>query len=156
VKLWRIGSETRFYAAHDLSGAGAAKYPGRWNDESEKVVYCAPSISLAVLETVAHLDDGGLPQNRYLVEIDAPDAVWDRRIAVAVSSLPIGWDAVPAGLSSVRFGSDWLRSKKSALILVPSVIVPEESVVLVNAAHADAARITAKKVRKYEYQRVRR
>ena len=51
MKLWRIAAETRQYAADDLSGAGAARHPGRWNDVGEPVLYTAPSISLAVLET---------------------------------------------------------------------------------------------------------
>jgi len=61
VILWRIATETRSYRADDLSGAGAAISPGRWNDTGEPVLYTAPSIALAVLETAAHLDDAGLP-----------------------------------------------------------------------------------------------
>ena len=57
MRLWRIAAETREYAAIDLSGAGAAKSPGRWNDYKEPVVYCAPTIAMAVLETAAHIDE---------------------------------------------------------------------------------------------------
>lgn len=62
--LWRIAADTRRYAADDLSGGGAAAYPGRWNDEQQPVLYTAPTIAIAVLETAAHLDDHGLPLNR--------------------------------------------------------------------------------------------
>ena len=51
--LWRIATETREYRAIDLSGAGAARDPGRWNAAREPVVYCAPTIAIAVLETAA-------------------------------------------------------------------------------------------------------
>ena len=73
--LWRIAAETRKYGADDLSGAGAAKSPGRWNDDGQPALYTAPTIAIAVLETAAHVDDSGLPLNRYLVQIDVPDAV---------------------------------------------------------------------------------
>ena len=75
MKLWRIAAETRSYPATDLSGGGAAKNPGRWNDSGEAVVYAAPLIYIAVLETAAHIDDTGLPSNRYLIELDVPDAL---------------------------------------------------------------------------------
>ena len=55
MRLWRIAAETREYPATDLTGAGAAKNPGRWNDYKEPVVYCAPTIAIAVLETAATL-----------------------------------------------------------------------------------------------------
>ena len=49
MKLWRIATETLTYPANDLSGAGAAKNPGRWNDDGQGVVYCAPTLAMAVL-----------------------------------------------------------------------------------------------------------
>src|SRR5690349_24227899 len=108
VKLWRIAAETREYAATDLTGAGAAKRPGRWNDYQEAIVYCAPTIAMAVLETAAHVDDSGLPLNRYLVEIDVPDVIWARHEAADVATLPPTWGSIPAGRASAKFGSDWL------------------------------------------------
>jgi RES domain-containing protein len=154
VKLWRIAAETRKYAANDLSGGGAAVSPGRWNDEDEPVVYCAPTISMAVLETAAHIDDAALPLNKYLVEIDVPDGVWLRRQEVNIASLPVTWAAIPAGRASVAFGSNWLTSLRSPLLLVPSAIVPEEPIAMINPAHADAARISAKVIRLFEYTRL--
>src|ERR1700751_4608637 len=100
VKLWRIAAETREYAATDLTGAGAAKHPGRWNDYKEAVVYCAPTIAMAVLETAAHVDDSGLPLNRYLVEIELPDVMWAPREEADVAKLPAAWASIPAGRSS--------------------------------------------------------
>ena len=154
MKLWRIAAETREYAATDLSGAGAAKRPGRWNDYKEAVVYCAPTIAMAVLETGAHVDDSGLPLNRYLVEIEVPDVVWARREKVEVAKLPPTWAAIPAGRATAKFGSDWLASLRSPILMVPSVIVPEEWVTLINPGHPDASRITAKALRLFEYNRL--
>ena len=152
--LWRIATETRKYSANDLSGMGAAKNPGRWNADAEPVVYCAETIAMAVLETAAHVDDAGLPLNRYLVEIQVPDDLWSRRETLNVATLPLTWSAIPAGDASVRVGSDWLSSRRSLILTVPSVIVPEERSTLINPLHTEAAKITAKIVRLFEYNRL--
>ena len=151
--LWRIAADTRKYPADDLSGGAAAVSPGRWNDEMQAVVYTAPTIAIAVLETAAHIDDAGLPLNRFLVRIDVSEAVWKKREVVDASALPVTWSAIPAGRGSVKFGSDWIASRRSPILLVPSVIVPEEMAALVNPAHPLAKRITATIVRPFEYNK---
>ena len=152
--LWRIAAETRKYPADDLSGGGAAVSPGRWNDEKQAVLYTAPTIAIAVLETAAHIDDAGLPLNRFLIRIDVPEAVWKKREEVDVSTLPVTWSAIPAGRASVKFGSDWIASVRSPILLVPSVIVPEEMAALVNPSHPLSKRITAKIVRPFDYNKL--
>lgn len=156
MRLWRIGTETREYPADDLSGAGAAKKPGRWNADSEPAVYCSPNLALAVLETVAYVEDAGLPLNKYIIAIEVPDDIWAKRETLAATSLPAGWDAIPAGRASVRAGSAWLSSQCSAILCIPSAIVPEEQNSIINPLHSEAARISAKTLRRFEYNRVRR
>ena len=152
--LWRIAADTRKFAANDLSGAGAAASPGRWNDEKQAVLYTAPTVAVAVLETAAHIDDAGLPLNRYLVRIDVPDEVWKAREEIDLAALPVTWAAIPAGRASVAIGSGWLASMRSPILLVPSVIVPEERVALVNPGHPLAKRLTASIVRPFDYNRL--
>lgn len=154
MNLWRIAAATRSYGADDLSGAGAAKNPGRWNDAGQRVVYAAPTIAIAVLETAAHIDDAGLPLNRYLVEISVPDAVWAVREVLDTRQLDATWAAIPAGRGSVKPGSDWIKSSRTALLVVPSVIVPEESAVIINTSHPDATGLKARIVRLFEYNRL--
>lgn len=154
VLLYRIASETRKYKATDLSGGGAAAHPGRWNAVGEHVVYAAKSRSMAVLETAAHIDDAGLPQNRFLIRIDVPLSVWRARKTFKASQLDPLWCAIPAGKTSEDVGSDWFRSKSSALLLVPSVIVPEELVVVINATHPSAKQLNAVAERVFEYDKL--
>lgn len=156
MRLWRIGTETREYASDDLSGVAAAKKPGRWNAESEPALYCSPNLALAVLETVAYVAEADLPLNKYIITIDVPDDVWAKRETLAQSDLPSAWDAIPAGRASVRAGSAWLSSLRSAVLCVPSAILPEEQNSVINPLHSDAARISAKALRRFEYNRVRR
>ena len=147
--LWRIAVETPAYPASDLSGTGARITGGRWNSKGAPVVYCSTSIALATLETVHYLRGGGLPFNRYLVRIAIPDDVWNAR--QVLDPFPGGWDAIPAGLSGKRVGDSWIAAGKTALLLVPSVIVPDEYNVLLNPRHADAAAVTASTVRRWSY-----
>jgi RES domain-containing protein len=151
VRLWRIATETRIFTAQDLSGKGAAISPGRWNGPGQPVVYAAPTAALAMLETTAHIHSLGLPMNRFLVAIDVPDALWAQRQDIPVDQLPVGWSAIPAGLSSVEVGAQWLSRQSSLLLCVPSVIVPEESIALINPAHPMASQLTAMKVRPVTY-----
>ncbi len=149
--VWRIATDTPDYEADDLAGAGAKATGGRWNVRGVAVVYASESIALACLETVVHLDAGGLPFNRFLVAVEIDDAVWSRARRETADSLKVGWEAEPAGRASLAFGTGWARSASSAILIVPSAIVPEEANILINPAHPDAARITARKLRRWLY-----
>jgi RES domain-containing protein len=149
ISAWRIATDAPGYTADDLSGAGAKLSGGRWNRPGNAMLYCASTISLAVLETFVHLKAGGLPLNRYLVELSIPDAVWAR--ALSLRNPPVGWDAIPTGKVSLDEGDAWIKSNRSALMIVPSVVVGEECNVLINPQHPDAAGIGARKVRKWHY-----
>ena len=149
--IWRIATDTRDYQADDLSGAGAKRDGGRWNAPGMAVVYTSENRALACLETVVHLNAGGLPFNRYLVAIDIPEAVWSAARIETPDSLPVGWDTEPAGRASIRLGTEWATAMTSALLRVPSVIIPEEVNVLINPLHPDARRLKATKVRRWLY-----
>lgn len=149
--LWRIATDAREYEAHDLGGKGAEQTGGRWNRPGRPLVYAASTASLACLETVVHLNAGDLPLNRFLVRIEVPAAVWAARRSYSAMELPVGWSAIPEGKVSLDIGDAWLRTAPSALLVVPSVIVPEECNVLINPLHADAAGIRAAKLRPWVY-----
>jgi RES domain-containing protein len=151
VSVWRIATDTKTYEADDLSGAGAQNSGGRWNAEGDPLVYTSETQALACLETIVHLNAGGLPLNRYLVSIKVPAAVWSSARTETQASLPVGWDANPSGRASIQFGTAWIRSMASALLRVPSVIVPDEYNVLINPLHPDSRTIGAVKIRKWLY-----
>ncbi len=149
--VYRIGVDAPAYEADDLSGKGAEITGGRWNEKGAAVVYAAESRSLACLETLVHLAAGGLPFNRYLVEISIPDSVWAAAQTESAASLPVGWDCEPASRTSIGFGTAWLRSGRSAVLVIPSALVAEECCILVNPAHPDSASISAVKSRRWLY-----
>ena len=147
---WRIATDAKTYPADDMSGTGAAISGGRWNEEKVPMVYSSTSRALACLETFVHLNAGGLPLNRYLVEIEIPEDIWNAAEILDPIAL-FGWDAEPASMTSITFGSTWAKSKRSALLMVPSIIVPDELNVLINPLHSDAGRMTGRKIRKWHY-----
>ena len=149
--VWRIATDTKTYAADDPSGAGAKATGGRWNEPGLPVIYTSENQSLACLETLVHLNAGGLPFNRYLVAITIPAAIWRKTQTTTPAALPVGWDAEPAARPSIQFGTRWLKSASSALLKVPSVIVPDEFNILINPLHTDISAITAQKGRKWLY-----
>lgn len=118
------------------------------------MVYAAQTLSLAVLETAAHLQDAGIPLNRFVVDIDVPSEIWKARVKLSPAVLDQAWSAIPSGQASERAGSQWYQSRASVLLLVPSVIVPEEFAVLINSSHPDAGRLVARVVRRFEYNRL--
>jgi RES domain-containing protein len=148
--VWRIATDTPHYESDDLTGAGAKTTGGRWNEPGMAMLYTSESRALACLETVVHLDAGGLPLNRYLVRLELPDRAW-REAEVLDDAVLVGWDAEPAGRASIRYGTGWVRSGRSLLLTVPSIVVLEERNVLINPQHADMALVTATKVRRWTY-----
>jgi RES domain-containing protein len=151
VVLWRIATDAREWEADDLAGKGAEKTGGRWNRPGRPVVYTASSVALACLETVVHFNARDLPLNRFLVRIDVPQELWRARLARTAADLPVGWSAIPEGKVSLDIGDRWLQDAPTALLEVPSVIAPEESNVLINPRHPQAAKLRAAKVRPWLY-----
>ncbi|MBA3658809.1 MAG: RES family NAD+ phosphorylase [Gemmatimonadales bacterium] len=150
LTLWRIGSDTPDYAADDLAGVGAERSGGRWNRKGTRMVYASTSRALACLETLAHLGSGDLPLNRYLAAVTLTSDDWVAR-TVFDSATHVGWDAEPPGLVSLDWGNRWSTGRSSLLAEVPSVIVPEESNVLINPLHPAATTLVSRKIRRWAY-----
>ncbi len=131
MKIYRLGSAR--YPIWD--GAGAALAGGRWNEPGFPVIYAAGSLALAMLERLVQRRDLG---GAMLVEAAVPDDIPIEQAA----GLPPGWNQL--GSPEARaFGTEWLRSKRTAVLGVPSAVVPRERNFLVNPAHPDARRVAA-------------
>ena len=150
VALWRISTEATTYPADDVTGKGAEESGGRWNHPGTAMLYVSGSIALACLETVVNMRSNGLPLNRYLVRITVPEALFQTRELFKPAKV-VGWDAQPAGKTSLDFGTHWAEANRTALLEVPSVIIPEEPNYLINPNHPDARKIKADKVRRFLY-----
>ena len=135
--LWRIAAVTADFDANDLDGQGAEKNGGRWNEKGTPLVYTSIAASTAMLEVIAHINAPAM--NRYLIRIEVPDDLWHGRIQMLKP--PLGWDAVPDSIVSRKVGQQFVANAQHPLLVVPSVIVPEDHNVLINPRHPDAGRI---------------
>jgi RES domain-containing protein len=61
-----VKSEER---TQDLSGIGAFRAGGRWNDKGTYVLYTSENSSLAFLENLVHFDTVQIPEELYIIEI---------------------------------------------------------------------------------------
>lgn len=128
---WRIVKTA--HVASAFSGEGAARFGGRWNSPRTAVVYTSESRSLALLELLVHLNPG--IRFEYMIFRLDFDARLVRKLAL--ESLPPEWRDSPPGLASQGRGDSWVRERSSAVLRVPSVVLPEECNYLLNPAHPD-------------------
>lgn len=113
------------------SGMGASLYGGRWNRVGTPVIYAAQSASLAALEVLVHYSV--LPKDHVLTEIRIPDNLTILRLEAA--SLPDGWNAEVPIPDTQNIGEMWVNEKRSAILSVPSSIVPSDRNFILNPAH---------------------
>lgn len=131
--LWRISN----HAA--LDGRGGLIASARWHTQGRSIVYLAESPAGALVEHLVHLElnPARLPKFYRLLKAEAPDDLSARTVAAA--DLPSNW--INDQVATRTTGDEWLASGNSALLRVPSAILPETLNVLLNPEHADASRI---------------
>jgi RES domain-containing protein len=137
TKVWRISKAA--YAADCLQGSGSRLYPGRWNKRGQAVCYTSNTLSLAVLEILVHVDPEDWPEDMVAIAIDIPD---DLKVVNVEEQLATGRTVKALDmLTCQRIGSDWLDQGNSALLSVPSVVVPQERNLIIASEHPDTAQI---------------
>jgi RES domain-containing protein len=127
------------YSKKPLDGEGAYQFGGRWSSTGTRLVYTAEHLSLAIIEYYIHIDPGDSPPDLVVVSADIPDSVSRRR--VALSRLPSDWRHSPAPPALAAIGDSFAADRKSAVLIVPSVLAPSESNWLINPQHPDFRRI---------------
>jgi RES domain-containing protein len=134
VIVFRLGSGR--YPANDGTGAGI--YGGRWNHKGTPVIYPAQSRALCALEVLANA--GELASDYVVTPIEVPD---DLAVTMrSVDSLPTGWDSGQPTNASRAIGSNWVNALTSAVLMVPSAVIPQEYNYVLNPQHPDFYRIT--------------
>ncbi|MBL9174387.1 MAG: RES family NAD+ phosphorylase [Verrucomicrobiales bacterium] len=142
-QAWRIVKET--HAASAFSGEGARLYGGRWNSPGTGVVYTSGSRALAALETLVHLNPPVI--FRYV----AIPIQWEDGLVERVAALPAEWTQEPPPPATMGIGDLWVREARSAVLELPSVIVPGEPNYLLNPAHPDFRRIAIGKPEPFSF-----
>lgn len=135
VRAWRIVKEV--HASTAFSGEGAVRVGGRWNSRGTRMVYTSATQSLALLESLVHLNPAFL--FRYaVIGLEFPGSMLE---IFRPSKLPADWNSEPPATATKRLGDQWVREARSAVLAVPSVLVRTEINYLLNPQHPDFAKI---------------
>ena len=103
------------------------------------MVYTSATLSLAALEYIVHLEAVDAPADLVAIAASIPSGVG--REEVAAASLPAGWRRYPAPGRLAEIGARWIRESRTAVLVVPSAVIPAEVNYLLNPSHPDFARI---------------
>jgi len=131
TRVWRL--VTARFADTAFSGEGARRYGGRWNRKGLPIVYTAGSLSLAMLEML--VQDQPLRARYMAIPAEIPEDLEIERMDVA--RLAPDWRN-PAALENLRtIGGDWAVALTTAVLAVPSAVIPSETNFLFNPRHPD-------------------
>ena len=131
MKIWRICKEKHKKTA--FSGEGGLYASGRWTPKGTLAVYTSESLALATLEVFVHTESNAIP----LISIHAFLAENITVEEIKIDDLPSIWQEESAYPSLQAIGEDWLRSKRTAVLKVPSVIIPFEYNYILNPKHPE-------------------
>lgn len=132
LRAWRIVKRRHADGAFD--GEGARLYGGRWNSPGVPVVYVAETRALAALEILAGLQSRASLDAYVLIEVRFEEALVEE---LGLNSLPEDWRVSPPRPETQAIGDRWVRGARSAVLRVPSVLIPPEFNYLLNPAHPE-------------------
>jgi len=122
---------TKTKYASDISGTGAAIYPGRWNKKSTPVLYTGINTEIALLETIVHLPPMVSPSLDILT-LDIPE---NSIMKWQVEDLPRNWSDYPAPTLLAEIGQEWISEAKYLALQVPSSIISTSHILILNCLH---------------------
>jgi len=127
------------YAAFDRGGGLSRS--GRWHEQGRRIVYAAESEALAALEVLVHLSSFTQIPDYVCVKAGIPEKlILDVR---DFGSLPVDWASPePEHARNWAHTHSGVESKTSAVLRVPSVVIPRESNFMLNPEHPDFKSIT--------------
>jgi RES domain-containing protein len=138
------------YAAFALTGNSAAEHPGRWNHRGYRAVYAAESRALASLELYVNLGEEDVINLEFsLFTLHIPQEV--RRTDLKLKDLPKDWRSIPPSDSSRDIGTTWLVKGETAVLTVPSIVIPEEKNFILNPNHPDFQKVKKSGPRAFSY-----
>ncbi len=126
------------YKQSTLSGIGAEKVGGRWNEVGTRAVYCSENISLALLEYYVHSDKiSKLPKDILVAKIEFPDEF----IIEELEFLPDRWNQYPYSSKTTNVFTNLARNRDFFALKVPSTIVGLESNIILNPLYKDFGKV---------------
>ncbi len=131
----------------DLSGAGAEKSGGRWNNKGIRMIYTAESRALCTTEIAVHTPLGNLPSDYELITLSLPDDI--RILELKLSDLPKNWRQNQQ--ATQKAGREFVHANKYLLMKVPSAVVQGDFNYLINPGHEELSKVRIKSVEPFEF-----
>lgn len=129
LTVWRL--VTHKFISSAFSGEGARFYGGRWNKKGTLMVYTAATQSLAMLEML--VQDEPLRANYAIIPAYIPTHI--STTCITLNEL----QAMKEDSQSI--GTTWVKSEVTAVLAVPSAVIPAENNYLLNPTHPDFTKI---------------
>jgi len=137
ITAWRIVK--RRHSESAFNGEGARLFGGRWNSIGTAVVYAAESRALALLELLAGLGSTSALDPYVLISVTFDEELVE---SLNLELLPQNWRTSPPPSDVQAIGDSWVAEGRSAILKVPSVVIPEEFNYVVNPLHPDFSSIS--------------
>lgn len=113
------------------------------------MVYTAETPSLAALEMLVHLDADQLLRQFYvLIPVEFDESLVE---AIGPADLPDNWNDSSSPPELRAIGDDWIRSRRSLVLKVPSAVVPQERLFLLNPEHRNADKLQVGEPQSFQY-----
>lgn len=139
IEAWRLAAPEHSRTVEQmLSGAGALRHGGRWNSPGRRAVYLGGSLALGSFELLAHLRAPDVLRGYRKLLVRIPEELVQ---SLDVRDLPSEWTAPTLHAHTQAIGDRWLESVESAVLRVPSAVVPGEVNYIVNPSHPDFDRV---------------
>lgn len=130
ITAWRIVNAA--YADDIFSGEGSRRFSARWHKAGHRLVYTSSSISLATLELIVNTPAARLLSPFVITSCTFPEVLVED---VDPTRLPSNWRDFPTPPELQQLGAEWLMSGSSAVLSVPSAVIPQERNYLINPEH---------------------
>lgn len=135
MRLWRIVT-----GPHPIwSGEGARLFGQRWNPPGMPAIYAGTSFAVCLVEILVHANRRTPPSAARFVEAVVPDGVSRETFDPAAQA---GWDDPHDVAVAQAFGRAWIEQRRSAILIVPSVVTAGRDMnAVVNPDHPEATEI---------------
>jgi RES domain-containing protein len=136
VRVWRIAT-----AAHaSFDGEGARRYGSRWTARGVPAIFTSATLSLAALERFVHTDSDLEAAGLVATPVEIDDDVSIE--SIGLDTLPADWRTFPSPPALGAIGARWLAATRTAVLSVPSVVIPHERNFVLNPTHEAFKKLT--------------
>lgn len=135
------------FQSNAFDGEGAYLHGGRWNGKRVRVVYTSATLSLAALELLVHVNPA-IKLNCVRFKLEFDESIVER---LPQTDYPDNWQTHPPGLVTQVIGNQWATELRTAVLAVPSALIPEELNYIINPLHPDFTKIQVSKAEEFSF-----